>query len=89
MDEKINLLLPKKKKERIILPLCDLVSTKLFDVFRTAAGSQFKYKQDLKCAQLTIAYTILFNTRLRVNEIRLFQEQDLQNAVKTSQFSVV
>lgn len=89
MDEKINLLLPKKKKERIILPLRDPVSTELFDVFRTAAGSQSKYKQDLKCAQLIIAYTILFYTGLRVNEIRSFQEKDIKDATKTSQFSVV
>ena len=89
LDEKINLLLPKKKKEPFILPLRDPVNTELFDVFRAAAGSQSKYKQDLKCAQLTIAYTILFYTGLRVNEIRFFQEKDIQNAIKTSQFSVV
>lgn len=40
-------------------------------------------------AQLKIAYTILFYTGLRVNEIRFFQEQDIQNAIKTSQFSVI
>ena len=89
LDEKINLLLPKKKKESFILPLRDPVNTELFYVFRAAAGSQSKYKQDLKCAQLTTAYTILFYTGLRVNEIRLFQEKDIQNAIKTSQFSVV
>ena len=89
MDEKINLLLPQKKKERVILPLRDPVNTELFDLFRAAAGSQSKYKQDLKSAQLTVAYTILFYTGLRVNEIRFFQEQDIQNAIKTSQFSVV
>ena len=89
LDEKVNLLLPQKKKERSILPLRDPVNTKLFDVFRAAAGSQSKYKQDLKCAQLTIAYTILFYAGLRVNEIRLFQEKDIHDAIKTSQFSVV
>ena len=89
MDQKLNLLLPQKRKERSILPLRDPINTELFDVFRAAAGSQCKYKQDLKCAQLTIAYTILFYAGLRVNEIRTFQEKDIQDAIKTSQFSVI
>ena len=89
MDEKINLLLPQKKKERVILSLRDSVNTELFNLFKAAARSQSKYKQDLKSAQLTVAYTILFYTGLRVNEIRTFQEKDIQDAIKTSQFSVV
>lgn len=32
---------------------------------------------------------ILFYAGLRVNEIKFFQEQDIQNVIKTSQFSVV
>ena len=83
MNEKINILLPKRKKERTILPLY------LFQVYFTAAGSTAKYKQDLKCAQLKVAYTLLFYTGLRVNEIRFFQEQDILNAIQTSQFTVV
>lgn len=89
MDDKLNILLPKKRKERHTLPLRDTVYTELFEVFLTAAGSSAKYKQDLKCAQLKIAYSILFYVGLRVNEIRFFQEKDIQNAIKTSQFSVV
>ena len=89
MDEKLNILLPKRKKDRNTLPLRDPVNTELFKVFLNTAGSMAKYKQDLKCAQLKIAYTILFYAGLRVNEIRFFQEQDIQNAIKTSQFSVV
>ena len=92
MDEKLNILLLKRKKERNILPLRDpvnTVNTELFEIFIAAAGSTAKYKQDLKCAQLKIAYTILFYTGLRVNEMRYFQEQDIQNAIKTAQFSVV
>ena len=89
MDEKINILLPKRKKERTILPLRDPLNTDLFQVYFTAAGSTAKYKQDLKCAQLKVAYSILFYTGLRVNEIRFFQEQDILNAIQTSQFSVV
>jgi integrase len=65
------------------------VYTELFDVFFAAPGSTSEYKQDLKCAQLKIACTILFYVGLRVNEIRFFQEKDIQDAIKTSQFSVV
>lgn len=89
MDEKLNILLPKRKKERNILPLRDPVNNELFDIFIAAAGTTAKYKQDLKCAQLRIAYTILFFTGLRVNEMRFFQEEHIQDAIKTSQFSVV
>ena len=89
MDEKLNLLLPKSKKDRNTLPLRDPVNTELFQVFLNAAGSTYKYKQDLKSAQLRIAYTILFYAGLRVNEIRFFEEKDIQNAIATSQFSVV
>ena len=89
MDEKLNILLPKRKKERNILPLRDPVNNELFDIFIAAAGTAAKYKQNLKCAQLRIAYTILFFTGLRVNEMRFFQEEHIQDAIKTSQFSVV
>jgi integrase len=89
MDDKLNILLPKKRKEHQTLPLRDPVYTELFEVFLTATGSGAKYKQDLKCAQLKIAYSILFYVGLRVNEIRFFQEKDIQDAIKTSQFSVV
>jgi hypothetical protein len=89
MDDKLNELLPKKKKKRETLPLRDSVYTELFDVFVTAAGSSVKYKKDLKSAQLKIAYTILFYVGLRVNEIQFFQEKDIEDAIKTSQFSVI
>lgn len=89
MDNKINMLLPKSKRDRVTLPLRDPINTDLFRIFFAAAGINARYKQDLKCAQLKIAYTILFYTGLRVNEMRYFQEQDIQNAIKTAQFSVV
>lgn len=79
MNEKINILLPnpKRKRKRNVLPLRDTINTDLFEIFRTSARSNSKYKQDLKIAQLTIAYTILFFTGLRVNEMRYFQEHDI------------
>jgi len=84
MDDKLNQLLPKPKHRKKTLPLRDPVYNELFDVFRAAAGSQAKYKQDLRCAQLQIAYTILFYVGLRVNEIKFFQLKDIQDAISTS-----
>ena len=89
MDSKLNGLLPKSKSTKSTLLLRDAITKELFEVFVNAAGSNSKYKKDLRCAQLRIAYTILFYTGLRVNEIRCFQEHDIQNAIKTSQFSVI
>jgi len=89
MDDKLNVLLPKRKKKPNTLPLRDPVHTELLKVFLNAAGSNSKYKQDLKCAQLRIAYTILFHVGLRVNEMRFFQQKNIQDAIKTSQFSVI
>lgn len=89
MDHKLNDLLPKAKSTKSTLLLRDAVTKELFEIFVNAAGSHSKYRRDLRCAQLKIAYTILFYTGLRVNEIRCFQEHDIENAIKTSQFSVV
>jgi integrase len=89
MDEKLNILLPKRRKKRTILPLRDPINTQLFDVFFTAAGCTYQRQNDLKTAQLKIAYTILFYVGLRVNEIRFFQEKDIEDAIKTSQFNVI
>lgn len=60
MDNKINMLLPKSKRDRVPLPLRDPINTDLFRIFFAAAGINARYKQDLKCAHLKIAYTILF-----------------------------
>lgn len=65
MDDKLNQLLLKRKKDRTTLPLRDPVYTELFEVFFNAAGSTSKYKQDLRCAQLKVAYTILFFVGLK------------------------
>lgn len=89
MDEKINTLLPKRKKERHILPLRDPIDTQLFEVYLNAAGCTYQRQQDLKSAQLRVAYTILFFVGLRINEIRFFQEKDILDAIQTGQFNVV
>ena len=46
LDEKINILLPKQRKEKTILPLRDPINTDLLNIFVSAAGSNSKYKQD-------------------------------------------
>ena len=84
MDEKINILLPKRKKEHKVLLLRDPVYSELFDLFRGAAGSNSKYKRDLKIAQLKIAYAILFYVSLRVNDMRFFKEKDISDGSKIS-----
>lgn len=85
MKSWINCCRSKKTK----LPLRDPLYFELFEVFCTAAGSKAKYKQDLKCAQFQIAYTILFYVGLRVNEIRFFKLKDIQDAIKISQFNII
>jgi hypothetical protein len=53
------------------------VHIELLEIFLTTAGSSAKYKQDLKCSQLKIAYSISFYVGLRINEICFFQEKDI------------
>jgi len=89
MDDKLEKLLPNPKKTKCSLPLRDLIDTKLFKIFLNIAGSNRKYKRDLRRTQLRITYTILFYTGLRVNEIRCFQEHHIRDAIKTSQFNVI
>ena len=89
MDEKLNFLLPKRKKEQNVLLLRDPIDNELFKIFINAAETTYRYKQDLKCAQLRIGYTILFYVGLRVNEIRFLQARDIQDAIKTLQFNVI
>ena len=89
LHQKVDQLLPKKKKDREILPLRDPLNSNLFPLFLTNAGYIFVYQKDLKRSQLRIAYTVLYHVGLRINEIRELTEQDLTNAIAASQFNVV
>lgn len=89
MDDKLNRLLPKPKKAKFNLPLRDPIDTRFFKVFLGATASNVKYRKYLRYSQLRIAYTILFYTGLRVNEIRCFKEHHIRDAIKTSQFNVI
>lgn len=44
MDDKLNRSLPKPKKAKLNLLLRDLIDTKLFKVFLSAAASNITYK---------------------------------------------
>lgn len=89
LHEKVDKLLTKNRKNREVLPLRDPIDRNLFPIFFTNAGSQCKRQPDLKQAQLRVAYTILYHTGLRVNEIRSLTEEQISRASKTSQISVI
>lgn len=89
LNKKIDLLLPKVRKQREIQLLRDPVNINLFPIFFTNAGNSFKYTKDLKQAQLRITYTILYHYGLRINEIRHLTEQDIVTAIDAAQFNLV
>lgn len=86
---KIDQLLPKDKKQRNIQPLRDPVYNGLFPLFLANAGSEAIYQRDLKSSQLVIAYTILYHTGVRINEIRTLTREHINNAIKISQFNLI
>ena len=86
---KVNQLLPKKRKEKMTKPLRDPVNVDLFPLFFNAAGSEAKYKIDLKSSQLKITYTILYHAGLRINEIRMLTRKQIEEGIKSSQFNII
>jgi len=89
LNKKIDILLPKVKRQKEIQPLRDPVDINLFSIFFTHAGNSFKYTKDLKRAQLRITYTILYHCGLRINEIRHLNQQDILTAIDAAQFNLV
>lgn len=89
INSKVNTLLPKSKKKRKVQPLRDPMDRKLFPLFIQNAGNKFIYRKDLKEAQIRVAYTILYYTGLRVNEIRMLTRNDINDAIKGGQFNVI
>jgi len=86
---KIDQLLPKEKKQREIQPLRDPVNVDLLPLFLANAGSESKYKRDLKSSQLVVAYTILYHTGLRINEIRTLTREQIYDGIQISQFNLI
>lgn len=89
LHRKVDLLLPKRKQDVETLPLRDPIDMNLFPIFFANAGSWAIRRKDLKQAQLRVAYTLLYHTGLRVNEIREFTHEQIINSIKSSQVSVI
>lgn len=89
LHKKVDTLLTKNKVNREILPLRDPIDLNLFPLFFTNAGTQYQRQKDLKQAQLRVAYTLLYHTGLRVNEIRQITKEQIEDAIKASQISVI
>ena len=89
LNKKIDRLLPKVKKDRQTQPLRDPVDNDLFPIFIANAGNVFQRRKDLKRAQIRIVYTILYYSGVRINEIRHLTKEDIQKAIKASQFSLI
>ena len=85
LNKKIDILLPKKKKDQRVFPLRDLVTNNLLPIFLTNAGNSCQRKKELIRAQLRITYTILYHCGLRINEIRHLNQEDLQTAIEAAQ----
>lgn len=67
LHAKVDILLPKQKKEREIQQLRDPVNANLFPIFLTNARSSYIYQKDLKMSQLRIAYKVFYHVGLRLN----------------------
>ena len=61
----------------------------LFPIFFTNAGSKAIRQKDLKQAQLRVAYSLLYHTGLRINEIRTITHKQILDATLSSQFNVI
>lgn len=89
LHSKVDQLLPKGKKYKETLPLRDPVDLNLFPIFFTNAGSQAVRQKDLKQSQLRVAYTLLYYTGLRINEIREITQNQILDAIASSQLSAI
>ena len=89
LNKKIDMLLPKDKKERQVELLRDPVDSNLLNIFLANAGNSCQRKKDLGRAQLRVVYMILYHCGLRINEIRHLSEKDLQIAIEAAQFNLV
>lgn len=89
LHRKVDSLLPKAKTRVDKQPLRDPIDMNLLPVFLANACSWAVRRKDLKQAQLRVGYTFLYFTGLRVNEIREFKRENIDNSIKSSQVSVI
>lgn len=89
LHSKVDQLLSKSKKYKETLPLRDPIDMNLFPIFFTNAGSKAIRQQDLKQAQLRVAYSLLYYTGLRINEIREITHKQILDAITSSQLNAI
>ena len=89
IDRKVDILLPKEKKDRTVQKLRDPIDQELFPIFLSNAGSASTRKKELIEAQLRICYTLLYHIGLRVNELRVITLQEILEAMETSQITLI
>ena len=89
LHNKVDQLLSKDKKYKKTLPLKDPVDINLFPIFFTNAGSTAIRQKDLKQAQLRVAYSLLYYTGLRINEIHRITHKKILDAISSSQLNVI
>ena len=89
IDRKIDMLLPNRKPPKEVLPLRDPLDFNLYPQFMVNVGNCFNQQHQLKRAQLCITYTILYYGGFRLNEIRFLTNEQSQNAISSSQFSLI
>ena len=61
----------------------------LFPIFFTNTGSAVIRQKDLKQAQLRVAYSLLYYTGLRINEIRQITHKKILDAITSSQLNII
>lgn len=89
LHNKVDQLLRKEKKHKEILSLRDPINRDLFPIFLASADSKAVRQKDLKQSQLGLAYTLLYFTGLRVNEIRTGTEKQILDAISSAQFNAI
>lgn len=81
-------MLPKERKNHEPQLLRDPISEDTFQLLVYNGASGASYKKRTRQAQLRIAYTLLYNLGLRLNEIRNFKLEDIQEGIQCSQLRV-
>ena len=89
LNDKMDILLPKRKKPRKIQKLRDPIDYELFPIFLEFAAQGMERRVELRRSQLRVCYTILYYVGLRINEIRHLTHQDIKDALVTSQFTFI
>nr|UXN44523.1 hypothetical protein [Navicula tsukamotoi] len=65
------------------------IDENLFQLFLKNAGRFSKQKKDLRELQLRIAYMILYNCQLRINQIRYLTQENLETAVSKGHLTLI